>query len=241
MGVSGSGKSTLGSLLSQSFGYPFIDGDDLHPASNVEKMSNGIPLNDADRLPWLLKIPETAIDVLCKQNARHSPGDQAGQEQLQQRNLAEVFETSAQHPNVSQQNVETEEIKQSTASEGLSSLSTGITAAAPHRPAAIFIACSALKQQYRNLLRGQNAPKSDPLRTIHLYVKIPETELKRRIHERKGHWMKEEMLNSQLATLEEPEESSGEEGIIVEPEIGNGLDELVTRCKQRLTDVLQLA
>src|SRR5208337_4659902 len=31
-----------------------LDADDFHPAANVEKMSKGIPLNDEDRMPWLL-------------------------------------------------------------------------------------------------------------------------------------------------------------------------------------------
>lgn len=53
MGVSGSGKSAVGSLLSKQLGIPFQDGDDLHPKSNVEKMSSGIPLTDEDRWPWL--------------------------------------------------------------------------------------------------------------------------------------------------------------------------------------------
>jgi len=58
MGVSGSGKSTIGRLLSQHLGWPFLDGDDFHPPSNIEKMSRGIPLTDADRLPWLQRIAE---------------------------------------------------------------------------------------------------------------------------------------------------------------------------------------
>jgi gluconokinase len=53
MGVSGSGKTAVGSLLSKQLGIPFQDGDDLHPKSNVEKMSSGIPLTDDDRWPWL--------------------------------------------------------------------------------------------------------------------------------------------------------------------------------------------
>src|SRR5258708_25408712 len=53
MGVSGSGKTTVGQLLASELGWEFADGDDYHPAANVEKMRNGVPLSDADRGPWL--------------------------------------------------------------------------------------------------------------------------------------------------------------------------------------------
>jgi gluconokinase len=53
MGVSGSGKSTVGALLAAELGLPFIDGDQLHPPSNRQKMAAGVPLDDADRAPWL--------------------------------------------------------------------------------------------------------------------------------------------------------------------------------------------
>jgi gluconokinase len=53
MGVSGSGKTTVGQILASQLGWTFADADDFHPAANVEKMHRGIPLNDADRLPWL--------------------------------------------------------------------------------------------------------------------------------------------------------------------------------------------
>jgi gluconokinase len=53
MGVTASGKSTVGKLLADRLGWTFHDGDDYHPAANVEKMSRGIPLTDADREPWL--------------------------------------------------------------------------------------------------------------------------------------------------------------------------------------------
>lgn len=54
MGVSGSGKSTVAEALAARIdGGEYIDGDDLHPASNVAKMSAGRPLDDVDRAPWL--------------------------------------------------------------------------------------------------------------------------------------------------------------------------------------------
>src|SRR6185437_13047074 len=58
MGVSGSGKTTVSALLSAALGCQFQEGDDLHPAKNVEKMHEGTPLTDVDRMPWLHKIAE---------------------------------------------------------------------------------------------------------------------------------------------------------------------------------------
>ncbi|WP_293243498.1 gluconokinase [Microcoleus sp. PH2017_25_DOB_D_A] len=59
MGVSGSGKTTVGKLLAESLNWDFSDADDFHPPGNIEKMSRGIPLEDADRLPWLLHLQGT--------------------------------------------------------------------------------------------------------------------------------------------------------------------------------------
>jgi gluconokinase len=53
MGVSGSGKSTVGKLLAQELGWTFVEADDYHPAVNIEKMRQGVPLDDMDRRPWL--------------------------------------------------------------------------------------------------------------------------------------------------------------------------------------------
>ena len=58
MGVSGSGKTTVAELLANQLGWPFMEGDRLHPPANVEKMRQGIPLTDADRAPWLDRIGE---------------------------------------------------------------------------------------------------------------------------------------------------------------------------------------
>ena len=56
MGVSGSGKSTIAALVAQHLGWPMIEGDDLHPPANIAKMTQGIPLTDDDRKPWLEAI-----------------------------------------------------------------------------------------------------------------------------------------------------------------------------------------
>lgn len=61
-GVSGSGKSTVGTVLATTLGWPFTDGDTLHPAANVAKMRAGHPLTDADRRPWLAAVA-AAIDA----------------------------------------------------------------------------------------------------------------------------------------------------------------------------------
>ena len=53
MGVAGCGKSAVGAALAAAMAVPFRDGDDLHPAENIAKMSMGHPLTDADRWPWL--------------------------------------------------------------------------------------------------------------------------------------------------------------------------------------------
>lgn len=56
MGVSGSGKTTVAALLANALGCQFQEGDDLHSANNIEKMRDGAPLTDEDRLPWLQKL-----------------------------------------------------------------------------------------------------------------------------------------------------------------------------------------
>ncbi|MDI2091404.1 gluconokinase [Commensalibacter oyaizuii] len=55
MGVSGCGKTTMATALKQKLGWPFQEGDALHPSENIKKMSKGIPLTDEDRYPWLAK------------------------------------------------------------------------------------------------------------------------------------------------------------------------------------------
>ena len=63
MGVAGSGKSTIGPMLATALGGAFLEGDALHPAANIEKMSRGEPLTDADRAPWLAAIRARLLDA----------------------------------------------------------------------------------------------------------------------------------------------------------------------------------
>jgi len=130
MGVSGAGKTTVGAMLASQLGWEFADADDYHPAANVEKMRNGIPLTDGDREPWL---------------------------------------------------------------ESLRSLIAAWMAA---RKSAV-LACSALKQEYRDrLMVGAS------VRVV--YLKADRELLRERLLLRRGHYMKEGMLESQIETLEEP-------------------------------------
>lgn len=63
MGVAGCGKSSVGAALSTALGVPYVDGDDLHPAANVDKMRRGLALTDEDRWPWLGQV------AACLQNS----------------------------------------------------------------------------------------------------------------------------------------------------------------------------
>ena len=136
MGVSGSGKTTVGRTLADTLGWTFYEGDDFHPEANVEKMSHGTPLDDADRAPWL--------DALCE-------------------------------------------------------LIAGIIARDEHG----VIACSALKQSYRDALVPRGAP---PKAVRFVFLDVPVEELRRRVAHRQ-HFFPPALLDSQLATLELPHDA----------------------------------
>ena len=67
MGVSGTGKTSVAEEISEELGCEFIEGDDLHPKANIDKMASGTPLTDDDRWPWLRAIGELVA-------ARHRDG-----------------------------------------------------------------------------------------------------------------------------------------------------------------------
>jgi gluconokinase len=69
MGVSGSGKTTVGRALSRELGWEFLEADDLHPPSNIAKMSAGAALDESDRAPWLAAI-RAALDAVTRRGAK---------------------------------------------------------------------------------------------------------------------------------------------------------------------------
>ena len=133
IGVAGSGKTTVGTMVADAMKCPFLEGDSLHSKANVEKMSQGVPLTDADRAPWL----------------------------------------SAIHTHIV------------TASE---------------RGQALVVGCSALKQQYRNVL-AEGVP------ITWVYLKGSLELIRARLKQRHGHFMRANMLESQFAALEEPRDA----------------------------------
>ncbi len=66
MGVSATGKTTIGEAMSAELDFDFIEGDSLHPPANIEKMEAGVPLDDADREPWLRAIAERVASYDAK-------------------------------------------------------------------------------------------------------------------------------------------------------------------------------
>ena len=132
MGVSGSGKSTVGKLLSDRLNCPFYDADDFHPFSNIEKMSQGIPLEDSDRYPWLLQLEELIAESINKGKS-------------------------------------------------------GV------------LACSALKEKYRDIITGKNSQN-----ITWVYLHGDYKTIYQRLQKRTDHFLNEDLLCSQFDTLEEP-------------------------------------
>jgi gluconokinase len=130
MGTTGAGKTTVGKILATRLHWTFLDADDFHPPANIEKMHHGIPLTDADRLPWLGKIH------------------------------AELLRQTQSGKNV-------------------------------------VLACSALKQSYRDLL-------SSEVDVGIVYLRGTYDVMRQRIESRHGHFAGEGILAGQFADLEEP-------------------------------------
>lgn len=206
MGVSGTGKSTLGVALSNTLKLPFVDGDDLHPPSNVAKMSRGEALTDEDRKPWLARIRQTAVESVLDQlgvpagtdiDPCNKPETRRGMDKLEEEGMPV---------------------------EGRGGTISPLLSEVQHR-LGVIIACSALKKTYRDVLRGLTRPSLSPcedssepyavtIQTWFVFLKGSKDMLVDRMHKRKGHFMKAHMLESQLDTLESPE---NEPGVITVP------------------------
>jgi gluconokinase len=65
MGTTGAGKTTIGTMLAAQLNWQFADADTFHPPANIEKMSHGIPLNDADRAPWLEAMRKAILEWIA--------------------------------------------------------------------------------------------------------------------------------------------------------------------------------
>lgn len=157
MGVCACGKSTIGEQLAQKLGRKFIDGDDLHPRANIQKMASGQPLNDDDRKPWLERIRDASYSL----------------------------ESKNEH---------------------------GI------------IVCSALKKKYRDQIREGND------NVTFLFLDGNKELIMDRMRQRQGHFMKENMVNSQFETLERPDAEP--QTIVVG--IDCSIEEIVDNAAQQL-------
>lgn len=155
MGVSGCGKSFIGKLLADKIGAVFEDADDFHPASNIDKMSRGIALDDSDRLPWLRILRERIVSY---------------------RKCGKPY----------------------------------------------VLACSALKESYRSILRGDD-PSCD---IAFVFLDGSRELIERRMRERE-HFMPPSLLDSQFASLEVPDYA-------IKVDVSKSPEEIVSYILRRL-------
>lgn len=140
-GPAGCGKSTIAKVLSERYGFRYIEGDEYHPQTNIDKMAAGIPLNDEDRWDWLILLRDQALQDL-KNGAK-----------------------------------------------------------------GVVITCSALKKKYRDVIRTARLYDEEPDANVHfVYLRADKETLLARVRSRQGHYMKDSMVESQFAALEEPDE-----------------------------------
>ena len=158
MGVSGCGKTSVAEGLAAKLGAAFIEGDSLHPAANVDKMSHGIPLTDEDRWPWLDTIGRAMADVLARNGS-------------------------------------------------------------------VVVSCSALKKAYRDRLRNTAGST-----LAFVFLKGSRDLLMSRMAAREGHFMPVSLLDSQLATLEDPSNEPG----VVTVDIDASVDAIVVAALEGL-------
>ncbi|KAG8872347.1 hypothetical protein FRB97_007716 [Tulasnella sp. 331] len=210
MGVSSCGKSTIGTALAKALNIPFYDGDDLHPKSNIEKMSKGIPLDDADREPWLALIRGTADRICQREEEEQYEGDSPPELKgvviacsSLKRSYREILRGNKpeNHRPPPPQNVPSDF---STLDHRLVGYDDARKEEGPDDDSG-----DALKVDEKETF---SKPAQKSLRTFFVFIKGSPQLLEERMKARQGHFMKVGMLHSQLATLEDP---SGEEGVVV--------------------------
>jgi gluconokinase len=134
MGVAGSGKTAVGKQVAEKLHWLFLDADNFHPPANIEKMKHGIPLNDADRAPWLQRLHD---------ELQHQINDRRS----------------------------------------------------------VILACSALKESYRRILRDETLPPT------FIYLDVDPETIKERLSHRSAHFFPKELMDSQFAALEKPKDA----------------------------------
>lgn len=160
-GTAGTGKSTIGLALSSHFQTEFIEGDDLHPQANIDKMGQGIPLTDEDRWDWLEKVSIKSSEVAAQTNS-------------------------------------------------------GVS----------VVSCSSLKKIYRDYIHA----KSPSTEFLFVFLYCEASMLIERVSQRKGHFMKSDMIKSQFDILELPaqvQDAQVEKGCIVLDVTNTGVENVI--------------
>ncbi|GAB1318402.1 Gluconokinase [Madurella fahalii] len=170
-GPTACGKTTIAKALAHNLGFAFVEGDDYHPQLNLDKMSQGRPLTDADRHAWLLALRdhETA-QPQASQQSRH-----------------------------------------------------------------LVITCSALKRQYRDVLR-RGAQDAGNLRIRFVFLDVDEPVLRERAAQRKGHFAGKELVASQMEALERPGEEDEGDVIVVRVDADRPVDETERAVEVRVRE-----
>ncbi|KAF4461698.1 shikimate kinase [Fusarium albosuccineum] len=168
-GPTASGKTSIAKYLAETLDLKFVEGDDFHPKSNVEKMSHGEPLTDEDRWDWLQAL----------------------------------WEHASLHP------------------KGPGTEHHAIT-------------CSALKRQYRDILRESSEHAGD-LRVHFLLLDAPEELLRERAAARQGHFAGPALVHTQFEIIERPE---NDEDDVLTVNVDQSVDDVHREALEKVEELL---
>ncbi|KAA8893345.1 P-loop containing nucleoside triphosphate hydrolase protein [Sphaerosporella brunnea] len=167
-GPAGCGKSSVARFLAKQLDLPYIEGDDYHPQSNIDKMTSGIPLTDDDRWDWLETIRNEAV--------RQLEGGAEG----------------------------------------------------------CVVTCSCLKRKYRDIIRVASREADDVVMRF-VYLRADEKLLLSRVRARQGHYMKDDMVASQFAALEEPDETEQD---VIPIDVSGTLDSVQSATMEQVQQIM---